>query len=883
MEKLSHIQNEQLPLPVNFNALRQEGLAYVQEYSGSQWNNLNNSDPGITILDQVCYALTELGYCSDFPIKDLLTNAKGKLILKNQFYLPEEILTTSPITADDYRKYIIDQIDDIQNVIILPLPKSNLPIHTDFKVYLLPKVQVVNKEELQTICESVYYALNTVRNLGSFFVMPKILKQVTYGVYGQLKIKSGYQRKKVIAKIEYAINDYVFPKVVQAGYDRLIEEGYTTNQIFNGPILNNGWIPDTSLQPKKNKIRAFEITAIIASIEGVDAIIELHFRGENDPAPLYEITVQKDQVIVLQSIGNLGNDEEKAPEAATNQSQNEQNYSTVMATIAPEADQIAQVSALQRTPQLPSGKFRDVNSYYSIQHTFPEIYGVGHDAVNANASNLQIAQSRQLKGYLTLFDQVIANEFAQLSSLATLFSFKNSSTGYVSGETDTSKTVKTIKSEYPVPFESFSPTYFYQSLYDSVPNLEPLLKNNDTFRFAYHVEPREELDRNAWKNYKEDPYNAYIKGLLTIIEDDTVNLERRNSILDHLLARHGESPSILDAMIYGAPYSGNTLKDMVIIKSILLQNFKSLSYNRIKGYNFSAATKISSQFRRVTKEMQERFLQGYERDFIIDMEQLDNRQHITSQDYVDYSALELKLNLIFALEARYQNYLSVQKNTLAFWMITQRKGLILLETQLLLLTAVFEVTITDASKNETFWEVNTSLTYQELTLLEVEFLKNPQESLKNLAIENTQTQKSFSLIKEGKTNYPKEWFVPLGKTKYSWAVKVSWDDTEPVGLNNSLFQNKVVLLFPDFIPELNTIAFKNKIALFLESELPPALAWRCFFVNEPVLKALAVTFADWHNAMRFNAHESSDHTLALSKNAGKLVFNIMQLNMESND
>ena len=44
-------------------------------------------------------------------------------------------------------------------------------------------------------------------------------------------------------------------------------------------------------------------------------------------------------------------------------------------------------------------------------------------------SKYQKANSRQLKGYLTLFDQVLANQFSQLSNVHNLFSFKNSVTG----------------------------------------------------------------------------------------------------------------------------------------------------------------------------------------------------------------------------------------------------------------------------------------------------------------------------------------------------------------------------------------------------------------------------------------------------------------------
>ena len=44
----------------------------------------------------------------------------------------------------------------------------------------------------------------------------------------------------------------------------------------------------------------------------------------------------------------------------------------------------------------------------------------------------------------------------------------------------------------------------------------------------------------SWKRYKEDPYNPYAHHLMEIMEDDKEADGRRNKMLNHLLARHGE-------------------------------------------------------------------------------------------------------------------------------------------------------------------------------------------------------------------------------------------------------------------------------------------------------------------------------------------------------
>ena len=46
----------------DFAALRTEGIRLLQELCGRSWTDYNLHDPGVTILEQLCYALTDLMY-----------------------------------------------------------------------------------------------------------------------------------------------------------------------------------------------------------------------------------------------------------------------------------------------------------------------------------------------------------------------------------------------------------------------------------------------------------------------------------------------------------------------------------------------------------------------------------------------------------------------------------------------------------------------------------------------------------------------------------------------------------------------------------------------------------------------------------------------------
>ena len=102
---------------MNFEKLRQEALENVQKYSGAEWTDYNLHDPGITILEALCFALTDLSYRTGFSITDILSDAKGNVDYDDQsFHLPPQIFNTHPVLINDYKKIVIDQIDEVQNI-----------------------------------------------------------------------------------------------------------------------------------------------------------------------------------------------------------------------------------------------------------------------------------------------------------------------------------------------------------------------------------------------------------------------------------------------------------------------------------------------------------------------------------------------------------------------------------------------------------------------------------------------------------------------------------------------------------------------------------------------------------------------------------------------
>ena len=112
---------------LDYQALLAQGTALVQQLSGSIWTNYNYSDPGVTILEQLCYALTELSYRADFPVQDLLgAPGTGHITLPRQgLYPARAIMPVNPVTQNDLRRLVIDRVPELGNAWFTPVPAGD--------------------------------------------------------------------------------------------------------------------------------------------------------------------------------------------------------------------------------------------------------------------------------------------------------------------------------------------------------------------------------------------------------------------------------------------------------------------------------------------------------------------------------------------------------------------------------------------------------------------------------------------------------------------------------------------------------------------------------------------------------------------------------------
>ncbi len=122
----------------DYTGLRKAGVQYIEKLGSDIWTEYNESDPGITILEAVCYAITDLAYRTEFEIKDLLMPdpedpkyADMEKAWENIFYTARKILHNTALTINDYRKLMID-IPGVRNAWLTPSKDYEVPLWVNY-------------------------------------------------------------------------------------------------------------------------------------------------------------------------------------------------------------------------------------------------------------------------------------------------------------------------------------------------------------------------------------------------------------------------------------------------------------------------------------------------------------------------------------------------------------------------------------------------------------------------------------------------------------------------------------------------------------------------------------------------------------------------------
>lgn len=549
----------------SFQSLREAGIMHIARLARNNWTDHNPSDPGITFLEQLCYAITDLNYRIGFEMPELL--AEGGTSAYSALFTPRQVLTTAPVTIDDYRKRLIDIIG-VKNASISQevTPDSTLyyaPFSRELLLAedrdpLLPEdiyrvVQLQGLMDIQVepfrnplgelvvagIDQTVHSSLQACRSLCTDFEKIAVIDKQIIRLQVGIELGESANPETLLIQIWQLLGQYISPTIGFNTID-LFKENKSIEDIFDGPALNFGFLEKEDLErfQRRSDLRRSDIIRELMTLEpDVKAVRQLNFSlgetTEYSTSNIWKIDLDPNLAAFFDWEGSeikffRSNLVVELDDTAARETYRQQ-FESILPTSLAETD----------LDFLPTpGRKRNTEHYTSIRQHMPELFGVSPPGLPPGVNNVYQASRRQLSAYLLFFEQLLANYFSQLANAWRLFSIDR--TDYQS--------------------------YFVQSL-DNLPATRSIYQN---------------LDSASRLNDLQEKAETAVKAR-----------ERSNRFLDHLLARFAESFTDYGLLLLGLPQGSPVVslrsEQLIEDKRAFLRDFPSLSSERATAFDYTGA------------------------------------------------------------------------------------------------------------------------------------------------------------------------------------------------------------------------------------------------------------------------------------------------------
>jgi len=544
----------------DFHFLRRTGIQYIEKLGGKLWTDYNSHDPGITTLEVLSYAITDLGMRMNLNMEDILASEDVNKDIHTQFLKATEILPSRPLNELDYRKLFIDinsvagHKRPIRNCWLVP---KNEALYVDCKTGQIDFVPIGEKtqsfnvkglydlyvdyaediDKVGTGCEKsnvniqILDRYHSNRSLCEDLAEIKEVETQKVAVCARIGLVNKADEELVHAKVIKAINNYLSPEVHFYSLKQMLDKGLTTDQIFDGPLLENGFIDTEELNNSqlRREVRLSDIIAEIMKIEGIKEIHEISIAGcdsvikqTND----WLICIEKGRKPELCELSSFSYSKGSLPLNI-----NDKKVQEYLETLKKEEEVLRDDARQNKELALPQGTSYDIANYATILNEFPDTYGVGISGIIGNQTPEREALAKQLKAYLLFFDQILAGYFKHLEKVKEVLSING----------------------------GLKRTFFTQAL-KNIKGFDELVPN-------YPTENDDELTDSLYQEL-----------------DNSV--ERRNEVLDHLISRFAETFSDYTFLMKSL-YGKSTDEIVLNNKEKFLNEYKSLSKDRGLGYNYT--------------------------------------------------------------------------------------------------------------------------------------------------------------------------------------------------------------------------------------------------------------------------------------------------------
>jgi len=547
---------------LSFESLRAEGIRLSQDLSGNTWTDYNLHDPGVTILELLCYALTDLVYRADFPVADHLQapGADGIGYSALSLHPPDQAFPCRATSAADYRRVLLDQVPGLDDATLAagpPPDAAGVALGERRGIYRLQlklSQGVVNGQDTRVADARAAYRAR--RNLCEDIASQvSLIDDALCNLQLDVELGGPRDAAEVLADIYARCARHIAQGLVFHSLGELLARGETLEQIYTGPVTTQGFAADTE-RAGAELLFVSDLTALAKSVEGVQDVRSLSLQRDGDGARSSALRWRGDNWALRLRIPGLTADA-RSPEAVAELLQRQvtlrRRGSRVAVSPTDLANRLADLYAASRTRRreaaasesvpMPSGQYRDMQCYFSLQNDFPAVYGLGRHGLPPSATAQEKAQARQLQAYLVLFEQVMAHSAAQIEHLRDLFSAR----------------------------DTRGPSYWWNMLGSStVPGL-------DTLYLPPGADPA-----------ADHPAARRAKVQAEVYEARDPQAERKSRALDHLLALHGQTYT-QNSMRQFCDYLSPAELEAALLdnKAAFLKDIVSLSRERAAGLDYA--------------------------------------------------------------------------------------------------------------------------------------------------------------------------------------------------------------------------------------------------------------------------------------------------------
>ncbi|VAX01191.1 hypothetical protein MNBD_GAMMA22-3077 [hydrothermal vent metagenome] len=373
---------------------------------------------------------------------------------------------------------------------------------------------------VQSGVNSLRHYLSSWRNLTEYPAQLSVVKIQDIAINARIEINNDTDIESLLATIFFVIDCSLSPPLKFDSLAELLSDGYSATTIYDGPNLKHGFLNNINSQAginfsTKTEIFVSDILRLIMSVRNQDGITDIIkqeqiasrsiiavsdltlsnyinnrplTKNATDCLRLIEIEQYRPKLSIAKSNIIFVRDDIKV-------NYDFKRVEAILTTLMLEKKSTNKIQTKARWPII-DGAALDVDDYYPYQNELPINYGVGEVGLPNNASTERRAQALQTKAYLLLTEQLLSDATAQLANINNFFSSSNDQ----------------------------NQTYFTHPVY-ALADIDKLLKR-------YTVEQN-------WVSFISDPENPYQAAIQLALEDKNNFIDRRNRMLDHLLARHG--------------------------------------------------------------------------------------------------------------------------------------------------------------------------------------------------------------------------------------------------------------------------------------------------------------------------------------------------------